>query len=387
MKKKRYVALLLAVVFAFAAITPVFAEPSRWAEPDVLDAIKIGLVPRHLQHSFQRPTTRAEFASLAVALYEHFHGVITGRMFFDDTNDIDVEKAAYIGIVSGVGNNRFNPHGNLTREQAAVLVTRVMEEIGHPLPQAAPTFADNNRISSWARDGVGRVQAARIMGGVGSNMFSPMGTYTREQSIVTMMRLYTLIVYGEIEDTPPPAPTTPTPTPSPRELPFAYTTSSITIPNRRLTAEERQAWIDEYNLMGGPSAFELEVVRLVNVERANYNLPPLEICYTLMLAARFYAQTMANLNTTLGHTEGPYGGSFGTADAFGDRMVSWRGANGIAGFWTPESAVQGWMDSPGHRANILNTRATRMGTGFQLGGQWGVFGYQLFGGGTATPLP
>jgi len=112
----------------------------------------------------------------------------------------------------------------------------------------------------------------------------------------------------------------------------------------------------------------------------------LEVCRTLMLAARFYAQTMGNLNTDLGHHEGPYGGSFGTADAFGDRMVSTRAANGIAGFWTPESAVQGWMDSPGHRRNILNPNITRMGTGFHLGGQWGVFGYQLFGGGAATPM-
>lgn len=387
MKRRKYAALLLAVIFTFAAITPVFAIPSRWAEQDVLDAIKLGLVPRHLQSNYQRATTRAEFAALAVALYENFHGVIMGRVFFDDTNDVDVEKAAYIGIVSGVGNNRFNPHGNLTREQAAVLVTRVMEEIGHPLPQSAPTFADNNTISSWARDGVGRVQAAGIMGGVGNNMFSPMGTYTREQSIVTMMRLYTLIVYGEIEQTTPPQTTTPSPTPSPREAPFAYTTSSITIPNRRLTAEERQEWIDEYNEMGGPSAFELEVIRLVNVERENHGLQPLAICYTLMLASRFYAQTMANLNTNLGHREGPYGGSSATADAFGDRMVAVRAQNGIAGHWTPESAVQGWMDSPPHRDNILRPNVTRIGTGFQLGGRWGVFGYQIFGGGAATPLP
>jgi len=180
------------------------------------------------------------------------------------------------------------------------------------------------------------------------------------------------------------------PEPSPvaaRETPFLYTRSAITITNRRLSAVERQEWIDEYNANGGASAFELEVVRLVNEERENYGLNPLEICHTLMLAARFYAQTMANLNTNLGHREGPYGGSFETADAFGDRMVGVRAANGTGGRWTPESAVQGWMDSPGHRQNILNPNITRMGTGFHLGGQWGVFGYQLFGGGAATPVP
>jgi len=168
-----------------------------------------------------------------------------------------------------------------------------------------------------------------------------------------------------------------------REEPFAYTASSITLPNRRLTDAERQVWIDEYNANGGPSAFELEVVRLVNLERANYGLNPLEICPILMQASRFYAQTMANLNTTLGHREGPYGGSGATADAFGDRMINVRAQNGIAGHWTPESAVQGWMNSPGHRDNILRPNVTRMGTGFYLGGQWGVFGYQIFGGGVS----
>jgi len=171
-----------------------------------------------------------------------------------------------------------------------------------------------------------------------------------------------------------------------REEPFAYTESNITIPNRRLTAAERQAWIDEYFEMGGPSAFELEVIRLTNVERARYGLGPLEICRTLMLASRFYAQTMANLNTNLGHREGPYGGSAATADAFGDHLVRIRAQNGTAGRWTPEAAVQAWMDSEGHRRNILNPDVTRIGTGFHLGGRWGVFGYQIFGGGEATPM-
>jgi len=439
--KKRFIAILMAVLFALAAATPVFAAPSRWAEAYVNQAIALGLVPHRLQSNYRANATRAEFAALAVALYEYWHGTIQGRITFVDTNDADVEKAAYIGIISGVGGNRFNPSGNLTREQAAVLVARVMEAIGTPLPSAAPAFDDNANISSWAREGVGAVQAAGIMGGTGFNMFTPRGSYTREQSIVTMLRLHGVVTAIEAAGdaawqaaptptpapgttpmptptatpiptpapgvtpvpTPPtatPAPTpaaTPVPTPAPtpiptpapggREAPFLYTQSNITIPNRPMTAAERQGWIDEYMANGGASAFELEVLRIVNQERAAHGLSPLAICHTLMLAARFYAQTMANLNTTLSHHIGPYGGSFGTADAFGDHFTTMRAANGQAGRWTPEAAVQGWMDSPGHRDNILHPNATRIGTGFHLGGQWGVFGYQLFGGGAATQVP
>jgi len=54
-------------------------------------------------------STRAEFATIAVVLLEHFTGPITKRSTFTDTTGINVEKAAYLGIVNGVGNNRFDP--------------------------------------------------------------------------------------------------------------------------------------------------------------------------------------------------------------------------------------------------------------------------------------
>jgi hypothetical protein len=137
--------------------------------------------------------TRAEFAALAVALYENIKGEITGRSTFVDTDDINVEKAAYIGVVTGVGNNMFAPDNQLTREQAAVMLARLANAIGQPLPIQASTFADNAQISSWAIEGVGQMQAAGIMGGIGNNRFAPSDPYTREQSIVTIMRLFDIV--------------------------------------------------------------------------------------------------------------------------------------------------------------------------------------------------
>ena len=159
-----------------------------------------------------------------------------------------------------------------------------------------------------------------------------------------------------------------------REEPFIYTTSEIELPNRRLSSQEQQAWIDEYNAMGGASAWEIETIRLINEERRQHGLDPLALDRGLMMASRFYAQTLSNLDLNLGHRYGPYGGSGGTASAFD---ASWNTANGNAGRWTPEAAVQGWMNSPGHRANILNPRVRFIGLGAQLGGRWGVFAYSL----------
>ena len=145
---------------------------------------------QNLQSRYTQATTRAEFTALAVALYEHMRGEITGRVAFVDTNDPNVEKMAYIGIVAGVGNNRFDPDANLTREQTAVMLARLAHALNHPLPAEAPAFADADLISAWARDGVSQMRAAGIMGGVGNNRFDPQGPYTREQSIITIWRLY-----------------------------------------------------------------------------------------------------------------------------------------------------------------------------------------------------
>ena len=96
-----------------------------------------------------------------------------------------------LGVVNGVGGGKFDPGGTLTREQAATILARLAEAMGHPLPQAAPSFSDSAAISSWAAAGVGQVQAAGIMEGNGS-AFIPQSAYTREQCILTALRLYHL---------------------------------------------------------------------------------------------------------------------------------------------------------------------------------------------------
>lgn len=61
---------------------------------------------------------------------------------------------------------------------------------GKPFPDVAASFADMGSVSPWASKEVGAVQAAGIMKGVADNRFDPKGTYTYEQSIVTMLRMY-----------------------------------------------------------------------------------------------------------------------------------------------------------------------------------------------------
>lgn len=210
-KRSLVAVLVLALVCAIIPVGTALASdtPSGWAAEQINAAIAENLVPENLQSAYNQATTRAEFATLAVTLYEKVNGSITGRSTFTDTKDVNVEKAAFIGVVAGVGDNKFNPDGTLTREQAAVMLSRLSDALEKPFPIQASTFADNGNMSSWAIDSVGRVQAAGIMSGVGDNRFAPQDPYTREQSIVTIMRTFNVVKI--VDTTPTQPPTEPTP--------------------------------------------------------------------------------------------------------------------------------------------------------------------------------
>ena len=96
---------------------------------------------------------------------------------------------AALGVVNGVGGGRFDPDARLTREQAATMLARLAAAMGKPMEKQTAAFADADSVSPWAAEAVGQMQAGGVMNGTGDNQFSPKGEYTREQSIITMLRL------------------------------------------------------------------------------------------------------------------------------------------------------------------------------------------------------
>jgi len=173
------------------SMIPLQDNPSPWAARQVNTAIASGLIPQTMRVKYRQATTRADFCALAVTLYETITGErITGRTKFVDTTDVNVEKIAYLGVAVGVGGNRFAPNDPLNREQAAIMVSRLADVLGKPLPSGAVTFNDSDNVSPWALEAVGKMQAASLMDGVGDNEFSPKSVFTREQSIVAIIRLY-----------------------------------------------------------------------------------------------------------------------------------------------------------------------------------------------------
>lgn len=121
-------------------------------------------------------------------------------------------------------------------------------------------------------------------------------------------------------------------------------------------------------------AYVLRVVELVNEERAKAGLQPLTLIKEVTAAAQVRAIETV---TAFSHTR-PDGRHFTTA--LNEAGVSYRGAgeNIAWGQRTPEQVMSGWMNSSGHRANILNARYTSIGVGYYQNANGTNYWSQLF---------
>lgn len=109
-------------------------------------------------------------------------------------------------------------------------------------------------------------------------------------------------------------------------------------------------------------AIEAAVVELTNAERAKAGLQPLKAYAPLMAAAREKSQDMKDKNY-FSHTSPTYGSPFDRLKALG---ISYQaaGENIAKGQRTAEEVVTAWMNSEGHRANILDSKFTHIGVGY-----------------------
>ncbi len=116
------------------------------------------------------------------------------------------------------------------------------------------------------------------------------------------------------------------------------------------------------------ASFEKEVVRLVNEIRVKNGLKKLTEDWELSRVARYKSQDMKD-NNYFSHTSPVYGSPFDMMKSFG---LSYRtaGENIAKGYATPQAVVNSWMNSPGHRANILNASYTKIGVGYVASGRY-----------------
>lgn len=244
---KKIISITLALSMIICFSTCVYAisandSPSLWATEGVSEAIQIGFVPDVLQSRYQDNITRGEFARLAICFlgiqygytenliysqfYEDFFTYYTNSIgdhfnkedFTDSSrgsrygwayilNDLikvfndypnlgdenaNINAAYLLGIVNGTGNDTFDPSGEITRQEAAVMLARTYSVI---VPDYEPDYAvlsysDNSNISDWAQNGVAFTCKFNIFVGDENGNFNPQEYLTREQGILAFLRAY-----------------------------------------------------------------------------------------------------------------------------------------------------------------------------------------------------
>jgi len=153
-------------------------QPSSWAEKDIDEAVKLGIVESHMAFSYTKPIRRSELAELLVNLYYLKSGKSVERIVsekgwdlkvspFTDTADEDVILASKLGMLQGKSGDIFDPNGSVTLQEASLVLVNTAKAMGVNIP--------------------GDVAGSIIQGEQASGAF-----ITREQAFAAALQLYKL---------------------------------------------------------------------------------------------------------------------------------------------------------------------------------------------------
>ena len=169
-----------------------YDNPSDWAAETIKEAKTLGLLPEELQNRYRKNITRENFCKLVYELpfVKSMERLPAENVNYIDCDDEKVKFLSEVGIIQGVGQNRFAPDEYLTREQAATILLRIWVKSGGVVDYTEERFADHDDISDWATGVPYAMKNAGIMNGVGDNRFAPQEGYSTEQAVATVLRIY-----------------------------------------------------------------------------------------------------------------------------------------------------------------------------------------------------
>lgn len=186
--------------------TAYYSGASDWATAELDKAVKYGLITSSIRDKMSEPITREEFAELAVLLYQKTTEKTAQPESpnpFTDTSNPEVLKAYKLGIVTGVGNNKFDPKALTNREQVATMLSRairVMVPDADFSTEGAPSFSDEKDISDWALEHVKYMSKIGVIKGsegkfmpkavTTAEIASGYATTTCEQATLMAVRIY-----------------------------------------------------------------------------------------------------------------------------------------------------------------------------------------------------
>lgn len=165
---------------------------SDWASRYVTDADSMyHILPESLKSAdYTKAISRLEFAALAFETLKVTTDLTLSSdpSTFNDAKSAEVASLQNIGIIKGRTSTIFAPKDSITREEAATILGRMADYIGLTLFPNQLTYQDWDSVSTWAKDEVTKVSGLCLMNGMENGNFAPLGQFTREQAITTMIR-------------------------------------------------------------------------------------------------------------------------------------------------------------------------------------------------------
>ena len=209
--KRATAATLMIVILLCSAVLPVCSAAlpaqavgegagefkiSDWAVESYSKANTYGISNWfHRNDDYTVPITRAEFCDMMFNVIKALDNGVAAEIdicadaAFTDTDRYSIYCLAQLGIAKGVSDEKFNPDGSLTREQAAVFMYRAGQILDFTyLPPDPAEFTDIPSIASWALAAVNVMQESGVMTGTGVDDFLPQSLLTREQATIALVR-------------------------------------------------------------------------------------------------------------------------------------------------------------------------------------------------------
>ncbi|WP_026896303.1 S-layer homology domain-containing protein [Clostridiisalibacter paucivorans] len=174
----------------------------HWAEREIKIMSGKGIINGRSPDVFSPDdnVSRAEFAALISRMLKYTTPT-EAEIPFKDINKNSWYYGSILstcreGIINGKGNQRFDPKGNITRQEMSKVISKVLENRLYKNGDSKELniFIDKEKISPWAKQAVALVVREDIMKGVGKNRFEPKQKVTRAQAAVMLYRMYDLIL-------------------------------------------------------------------------------------------------------------------------------------------------------------------------------------------------
>lgn len=172
-------------------------DENHWANEYIVRLTKSGVINGVGENKFapQDKVTRQDFVKILI-------GALKMELSNSKNSFADVQSGSYYekyittayekGFISGIDDNRFGVGQNISRQDAAVILSRVLSGNGIVNTEEAVEFKDNGDISDYAKDAVSLVSSAKIFGGNDKGQFNPKDGLTRAEACAIICRLMDL---------------------------------------------------------------------------------------------------------------------------------------------------------------------------------------------------